>query len=102
MATWIDVGQLDDIPKQGARVVSTRSGNIAIFRTKQDDIFAIRDECPHKKGPLSQGIVHDKKVTCPLHNWNINLETGQAIAPDEGSTPCFKSRVIDGIISILL
>ena len=81
---WIEVGVLNDIPKQGARVVNTDDGDIAIFRTDEDEVFALRDKCPHKGGPLSQGIVHGKKVACPLHNWNIHLDTGMAVAPDEG------------------
>lgn len=81
---WVEVGVISDIPKQGARVVNTDEGDIAIFRTDEDEIFALRDKCPHKGGPLSQGIVHGKKVACPLHNWNIHLDTGMAVAPDEG------------------
>lgn len=100
MAEWIEVGKVDDIPKLGARVVKTQQGNVGVFRTGEDEIFALRDECPHKKGPLSQGIVHGKQVTCPLHNWNIELDSGQAVAPDEGCTASFPVKVEDGIVSI--
>lgn len=84
MADWIDVGSINDIPRQGARVVAGPRGNIAVFRTHDNRIFAIADRCPHKGGPLSEGIVHGHKVTCPLHNWNIDLASGEAVAPDEG------------------
>ncbi len=84
MSDWIEVGELEEIPKRGARVVTTPQGDIAVFRTSDDQVFALRDHCPHKGGPLSQGIVHDHKVTCPLHNWEIALDTGEAVAPDEG------------------
>lgn len=94
-ADWIEVGKLDDIPKQGARVVKTVLGDIAVFRTLDDEVFALRDKCPHKGGPLSQGIVHGKKVACPLHDWRISLDSGEAIAPDEGCTPYFDVR-LDG------
>jgi len=90
---WIEVGQLDDIPKLGARVIKTEEGDIGIFRTAEDEVFALRDECPHKGGPLSQGIVHGKKVTCPLHNWNINLDSGEAVAPDEGCAASFPLKM---------
>lgn len=90
---WIEIGQLDEIPKLGARVIKTEQGNIGIFRTAEDDVFALRDECPHKGGPLSQGIVHGKKVTCPLHNWNINLDSGEAVAPDEGCAASFPVKM---------
>ena len=81
---WRDIGRLDDIPRQGARVVTTGAGDIAVFRTLDDAVFAIDDRCPHKGGPLSQGIVHGHAVTCPLHNWVIDLASGQAAAPDRG------------------
>jgi len=84
VSRWVDVGALDDIPRRGARVVKTPAGCIAVFRTEADEVFALDDRCPHKGGPLSQGIVHDRSVTCPLHNWVIDLATGQAKGADEG------------------
>ncbi|GGF06153.1 tRNA-(guanine-N1)-methyltransferase [Aliidongia dinghuensis] len=86
MDGWVDVGTVADIPRLGARVVASAIGNIALFRTAEDEIFALEDRCPHKGGPLSQGIVHGKGVSCPLHNWVIELETGEACAPDHGCT----------------
>lgn len=83
---FTDVGALSDIPRQGARCVKTAQGDVAIFRTADDQLFALHDECPHRQGPLSQGIVHGTSVTCPLHAWVISLETGAAQAPDEGCT----------------
>jgi len=93
MSDWIEVGSLNDIPKQGARVVKSDKGNIAVFRTNNDEVFAVKDECPHKQGPLSQGIVHGKKVACPLHNWMINLDSGEAVAPDEGCAATFPIKM---------
>ncbi len=81
---WRDVGVLDDIPRLRARTVATEAGDIAVFRTEDDRVFALYDECPHKRGKLSQGIVHDQRVTCPLHGWIIGLADGRAQAPDEG------------------
>lgn len=78
---------LDDIPVRGARRVETAEGEIALFRTSNDKVFALKNECPHKKGPLSEGIVHGNKVTCPLHNWVICLESGEAQGADTGCTP---------------
>ncbi|WP_271899041.1 nitrite reductase small subunit NirD [Candidatus Phyllobacterium onerii] len=85
MNDWIEIGALNDIPRRGARCVMTPQGKIAVFRTMEDQVFAIDDHCPHKGGPLSQGIVHGASVTCPLHNWVISLETGKALGADEGS-----------------
>ena len=99
---WIEVGQVEDVPRLGARVIKTDDGNIGLFRTAEDEIFALRDECPHKKGPLSQGIVHGKKVTCPLHNWNINLDSGEAVAPDEGCTASFPIKIEGSTIFIAI
>jgi nitrite reductase [NAD(P)H] small subunit len=82
--TEIRVGTLDDIPRLGARVVEMRGGDVAVFRTAGDQVFALADRCPHKAGKLSQGIVHGTSVTCPLHNWVIGLDDGRAKDPDEG------------------
>ena len=90
---WIEIGVVDDIPRQGGRVVRTPVGCVAVFRTSDDSVFALSDQCPHRGGPLSNGIVHDKSVTCPLHNWVISLETGAALGADDGQVRTFKVRV---------
>ncbi|VAW99908.1 Nitrite reductase [NAD(P)H] small subunit [hydrothermal vent metagenome] len=99
---WIEIGTLDDIPQMGARVIETKNGDIAVFRTADDQVFALRDECPHKQGPLSQGIVYGNKVTCPLHDWKINLDTGLAVAPDEGCAASYPVKNDNGKIMLLL
>lgn len=82
---WIPICRIEDIPKLGSRVLQQAGvDNIAVFRASDDHIFAVVDRCPHKGGPLSAGLVHGHAVTCPLHGWNISLESGQAQAPDEG------------------
>lgn len=93
--SWIDIGALSDIPSEGARIVKTPGGCLAVFRTRDDDLFAIDDKCPHKGGPLSQGIVHGKSVTCPLHNWVISLETGGALGADAGRVRTHRLKVVD-------
>ena len=93
MSSWIDIAALCDIPRRGARVVKTSHGCVAIFRTFDDKVFAIDDACPHKKGPLSEGIVHGTKVTCPLHNWVIDLESGLAQGGDEGRVATYEIAV---------
>ena len=95
---WIDIGTIDDIPPRGARCVNTPQGRIGVFRTADDRIFAIEDHCPHRGGPLSQGIVHGAAVTCPLHNWVISLETGRAIGADEGAVKTIPIKVEAGRI----
>jgi nitrite reductase (NADH) small subunit len=98
MNQWVEIANLEDIPKLGARVVKTDTVEIAVFRTRNDEVFALKDECPHRKGPLSQGIVHDTTVTCPLHNWKIDLDSGKAKAPDEGCSRSYPVRVENGRI----
>jgi len=102
MTKWTEIARLEDIPQLGARVLKTDTMNIALFRTARDEVFAIKDECPHRKGPLSQGIVHGTSVTCPLHNWKIDLASGQALGPDEGCTNTFATRVENGRVFLAL
>ncbi len=99
---WLEVGRVEDIPRQGARVVNAPGGDIAVFRTQDDEVFALRDQCPHKGGPLSQGIVFGKKVACPLHDWKIHLDSGLAVAPDEGCAAAFPVEVRDGRVFLKL
>lgn len=93
MTNWIDIAALDDIPRRGARIVKTRQGCVAVFRTAGDSVFALDNACPHKAGPLAEGIVHGTSVTCPLHNWVISLETGEAQGADEGQVQTYPARV---------
>lgn len=93
MQNWVAIGSLNDIPRRGARCVKNGDMTIAVFRTADDRVFALEDKCPHRNGPLSQGIVHDGCVTCPLHNWVISLETGMAQGADEGSTVSFPVKL---------
>jgi nitrite reductase (NADH) small subunit len=102
MTNWTEIVKLEDIPKLGSRVLKTDTMNIALFRTAADEVFAIKDECPHRQGPLSQGIVHGTSVTCPLHNWKIDLASGQALGPDEGCANTFATRVEDGRVFLAL
>ena len=102
MTDWIEIVALDEIPKLGARVIRTDTVDVAVFRTSDDQVFAVRDACPHKGGPLSQGIVHGTSVTCPLHNWKIDLASGEALGPDEGCTNVFSTRVENGKVFLAL
>lgn len=94
--SWIDIGHIDDIPERGARIVKTVAGCVAVFRTGPQEVYAASDRCPHKGGPLSEGIVHGNKVTCPLHNWVFSLETGEAQGADEGRIDTYPIKVDAG------
>ncbi len=102
MSEWIEVGPLESIPQLGARVVATDQGDIALFRTGDDQVFALHDACPHEGGPLSQGMVYGTRVACPLHNWSIELSTGEAVSPDEGCAGRHEVRVTNGRVAIRL
>lgn len=93
---WIEVGGAAEIPRRGARVVTTPRGRVAVFRTQGDRYFALDDRCPHRGGPLSEGIVHGAVVTCPLHGWVIDLESGRAMGADEGCAATLPVKVEAG------
>ena len=98
---WKVICRVEDIPVLGARRVVRETGaEVAVFRNSEDKVFALLDRCPHKGGPLSQGIVYGESVACPLHNWSIGLNDGCAKAPDEGCTPRFAVKVEDGQVSL--
>ena len=101
MNDWINICRVDDIPKLGARRVRRPSGtDVAVFRTDDDRVFALLDRCPHKGGPLSQGIVFGEQVACPLHNWTISLVDGEARAPDIGCAVRFAVRIDGDVVSL--
>lgn len=101
MNEWKAICRVEDIPVLGSRRVTRPQGMaVAVFRNDQDQVYALLDRCPHKGGPLSQGIVFGTSVACPLHNWTIALDTGCARAPDEGSTPRFAVKVVDGLVHL--
>lgn len=107
MSAWIDVGSDADIPARGARRFMIGETPVAVFRAGDGDLFALIDRCPHKNGPLSEGIVHGHAVTCPLHNWQISLETGRALGADAGCTPTLwvsarNGRVLVDVASLML
>ena len=100
-AKWIDIGPVEQLPALGARTLPVQGGQeIAIFRTATGSIHALENKCPHKAGPLSQGMVHDTSVTCPLHNWRISLLTGEALGEDKGCVPVIAVKIDAGRIYI--
>lgn len=98
--SWIDLGPITDVPLRGARIVKTRAGCVALFRTAAEEVFAASNACPHKGGPLSEGIVHGQSVTCPLHNWVFDLNTGEAQGADKGRITTYPVRLEAGRILI--
>jgi nitrite reductase (NADH) small subunit len=101
MSNWKRICLVSDIPVQGSRCVARPVGmDVAVFRNAQDEVFALLDRCPHKGGPLSQGIVFGTSVACPLHNWTIGMADGCARAPDEGCTPKFAVKVEGGAVHL--
>jgi nitrite reductase (NADH) small subunit len=101
-AEWIEIGRVDDFLPRAARIVSTPNGEIGVFRSESGGFFAIDNRCPHRQGPLSEGIVHGESVACPLHNWVINLRTGRAEGADEGCVRTFRVKAEEGKVFISL
>ena len=105
IGTWLDIGPTDQIAPGNARTLPVRGGpdenrEIAIFHTLDNQFYALVNKCPHKQGPLSQGIVHGNVVTCPLHNWNISLKSGEALGDDKGCTPTVPVKIDGGRVLI--
>ena len=98
--TWVDVCAVGEIPFQGSRIVKTTDGCLALFKTAAGEVYALNDQCPHKQGPLSQGMVHDKFVTCPLHSWVFSLETGEAQGADEGQVETKPVRIVNDRVEL--
>lgn len=101
-AKWYKITEIENIPFMGSRKVEIGEIEIAIFKTRDGSIFAINNICPHKKGKLSEGLVHEKQVTCPLHNWEIDLKTGEALGNDSGCTGVYETRIKEGILYLNL
>lgn len=102
MENWIKITHEENIPSMGSRKIIIDNTEIAIFKTKDGSIFAINNICPHKQGKLSEGLVHENIVTCPLHNWDIDLASGEALGNDTGCTSIYKSKIEEGIIYLNL
>jgi nitrite reductase (NADH) small subunit len=100
VSRFVEVARLEEIPRLGATVVEARGMKIAVFRTEDDQVFALEDKCPHKGGPLSQGIVHGCRVTCPLHGLVLELASGTAVAPDTGQARTLPTRTEGGSVSV--
>lgn len=104
---WLDIGPVGQISPGNARTLPVRGSDgklvheIAIFHTIDNHFYALINRCPHKAGPLSQGIVHGAVVTCPLHGWNISLKSGEALGEDKGCVPTIPLKVDAGRIYLL-
>ena len=99
---WIEICKLDEIPPSQARTVRADNTVIAIFRLKDNRVKAVENRCPHKNGPLAEGIVSGDDVLCPLHNWRIHLDSGEVAAPDEGCVKTYPVKVEDGQVFLSL
>ncbi len=98
MKKWYKIVSIEEIPFMSSRVIEIGDLQIAIFKTKDNSIFAVNNTCPHKKGKLSEGLVHEHIVTCPLHNWNIDLKSGEALGNDNGCTNVYETKIVENII----
>jgi len=102
MSSWIKITEIENVPAMGSRKVVVGDDEIVIFKTRDNSIFAVNNVCPHKQGKLSEGLVHDHMVTCPLHNWDIDLETGVVKDEDNSCTKKYDTKVEEGVIYLSL
>jgi nitrite reductase (NADH) small subunit len=99
---WTEACRLDDLPRPGGRKLRTPVGDVALFRTGGDRVYALADKCPHRGGPLSQGMVYGERVQCCMHGLDVDLASGAAVAPDEGCAISYPVKVDDGRIFVAL
>ncbi|WP_200760816.1 nitrite reductase small subunit NirD [Effusibacillus dendaii] len=93
--TMVEIGNIHDLPLQTGRVVKVNGREIAVFRISSGDVRAVENRCPHKNGPLAEGIVAGEYVFCPLHDRKINLNDGNVQAPDSGCVTTYRVDVTD-------
>ncbi|MFC4767469.1 nitrite reductase small subunit NirD [Effusibacillus consociatus] len=99
-AVKVEVATLEELPVQTGRVVKLNGREIAVFRLSSGEVRAVENRCPHKGGPLAEGIVSGEYVFCPLHDWKIDLKDGQVQAPDTGCVTTYKVDVIGNKVYI--
>ena len=98
--SWTRIAPTESVPMREGRAVRLGRREIAVFRV-EDGFLAIDNMCPHNQGPLADGIVKGTTVVCPLHGWNVCLESGKVCKPDVPvSVRTYPARVSDGIIEI--
>jgi len=100
--TWHFICKVDEIPRSGGRTVHAGDISVALFRLTDDTVKAIENRCPHKNGPLADGVLSGGDVLCPLHNWRVNLDSGEVAAPESGCVKRFAVKVEDGQIFLEL
>jgi nitrite reductase (NADH) small subunit len=99
VAEWVRVGRAADIPLLEGRSVEVHGRRIAIFRLP-DGWAAIDNVCPHRSGPLSDGIVAEECVTCPLHNQRFSLRTGERQDATGEGVRTYEVRERDGVLEL--
>lgn len=92
MKRWV-VANVADIMERRSRTVLVDGVEVALFKLSTGEIKAVENRCPHKGGKLSEGIVCDHHVFCPLHDWRINMNDGMVQEPDEGSVVTYHVEV---------
>ena len=97
----VDVGPLDDIPPGQGRAYAVGGRVIAVFRERDGRLFATDAHCPHRGGPLADGILGDGTVICPLHGWKIELATGRCLG-EAGAVRVYEARLVDGHVWLAL
>lgn len=99
----VRVGHISEFPERRGRVFRMGELELALFRLSDGEVKAVENRCPHKNGKLSEGIVCDHHVYCPLHDWKIDLADGLVQAPDEGCVATYPVTVdASGYVTLTL
>jgi nitrite reductase (NADH) small subunit len=99
---WIAITPVENIPPREGRAVRLGAVSVAVFNTGER-FLAVENRCPHKGGPLADGIVGGEVVTCPLHNWRICLHTGAVTRPCDTTAPAVRTFEVmerDGMLML--
>lgn len=80
----VEIGPVGAIPPGEGRNFQVGALRVAVFHTRGGDVYAVQAECPHRGGPLANGLVGGSTLICPLHSWKFNLVNGQALMGDCG------------------
>ena len=99
MSEYITVAEASQVPADRGLSVRVDGREFALFKIS-GDICALDGQCPHRGGPLGEGMVENGRVYCPLHGWEFDVKTGACMDNPERHVGCFPTRVVDGKVQI--
>ena len=101
MSDFVAVTDVDRVPPDRGLRVMVGDRELALFNVG-GEFYALDGQCPHRGGPLGEGITENGRVYCPLHGWEFDVKTGACITNPAKPVACFPARVLDGKVEICL